>query len=174
MFARFISACLLALCATSVASAQGQSFENLDRIDSLVATTVGANIGEPGGALSAVDRRLRLKPCPATPSVEGPIFGAAMVKCEAMGWRIRVPLNLAGAAQASAYGMRVAAPREIIIRKGDPVRLIAGNSSFTVSRPMIADQDGAVGDTIRVRDDAKSPPVMARIENSGIVRVPGI
>ena len=26
-----------------------QTFENLDRIDSLVAMTVGANMGEPGG-----------------------------------------------------------------------------------------------------------------------------
>ncbi len=61
-----------------------QKFENLDRIDSLVAMTVGANMGEPGGPMAPVDRRLRLAACPATPSIDGPVFGAAIVKCDAL------------------------------------------------------------------------------------------
>ena len=98
-------AIVLACAAAQPALAQ-QKFENLDRIDSLVAMTVGANMGEPGGPLAPVDRRLRLAACPTTLSVEGPIFGAAMVKCDALGWRIRVPL-VAGAANSPA--MRAAA-----------------------------------------------------------------
>ncbi|HTH27046.1 MAG TPA: flagellar protein, partial [Sphingobium sp.] len=66
-----------------------QGFENLDRIDSLVATTVGADIGQPGGAIAPVDRRLRLVACPQIPAVEGPVFGAAIVRCDKIGWRIR-------------------------------------------------------------------------------------
>ena len=162
-----------------------QTFENLDRIDSLVAMTVGANLGEPGGPAAPVDRRLRLAACPTTPTVEGPVFGAAMVKCEALGWRIRVPL-VKGVAAAS-YGpvpgaaaspnrftrAAMAAPKEDVVRKGDPVQLLAGNAAFSVSRMMIADEGGAVGDTIRVREDRKSAPIFAQIVEMGVVRVPG-
>src|SRR5262245_42590128 len=95
-----IKPCLLALLGLAIFGGQAaeaitpaaQRFENLDRIDSIVAMTVGANIGEPGGPAAPVDRRLRLAACPSVPSVEGPVFGAAIVKCDALGWRIRVPL----------------------------------------------------------------------------------
>jgi flagella basal body P-ring formation protein FlgA len=112
------------------------------------------------------------------PTVEGPVFGAAMVKCEAKGWRIRVPLNAGGpaavAAATSRYGQAARAQvRETVIKRGDPVQLVAGNAAFNVSRVMIADEDGALGETIRVREDRKSAPVMAQIVESGIVRVPG-
>ncbi|MET0249468.1 MAG: flagella basal body P-ring formation protein FlgA [Sphingobium sp.] len=162
------------------ASAQ-QKFENLDRIDSLVAMTVGANRGEPGGPIAPVDRRLRLAACPSTPSVEGPLFGAAMVKCEALGWRIRVPLVSGASAGASGpvarYGAAAharTAPKQAVVRRGDPVQLSAGNAVFSVSRPMIADEDGAIGDTIRVREDKKATPIFAQIVDMGLVRIPGI
>lgn len=173
-----------ALTAGQPALAQ-QKFENLDRIDSLVTMTVGAGLGEPGGPAAPVDRRLRLAACPTMPTVEGPVFGAAMVKCEALGWRIRVPL-VAGAA-ASASGplpgnaaasrfTRTAAPvaaKENVVRKGDPVQLMAGNAVFSVSRMMVADEDGAVGETIRVREDKKSAPIFAQVVEMGVVRIPG-
>ncbi|OAN57690.1 flagellar protein [Sphingobium sp. TCM1] len=163
-----------------------QKFENLDRIDSLVAMTVGANLGEPGGPAAPVDRRLRLAACPATPTVEGPVFGAALVKCEALGWRIRVPL-VSGAATAASGPLpgnaaasrftRAAVPavasRENVVRKGDPVQLMAGNAVFSVSRMMVADEDGAVGQTIRVREDKKSAPIFAQVVEMGVVRIPG-
>jgi flagella basal body P-ring formation protein FlgA len=156
----------------------GQAFENLDRIDSLVATTTGANIGEPGGAIAPVDRRLKLAACPGIPSVEGPVFGAAIVRCDALGWRIRVPLG-GGGASAGAPGQPGSvrgAPvqRTILVKKGDPVQLIAGNDTFSVSKAMVADEDGAAGDTIRVREDKNGPAVTGRVEATGIVRIPGI
>ncbi len=176
-------AAALALSAAQPAQAQ-QKFENLDRIDSLVAMTVGANMGEPGGPAGPVDRRLKLAACPTTPNVEGPIFGAAMVKCDALGWRIRVPLVAGGAAAASgpvprgaASGRYMAAAQQVskqnVVKRGDPVQLMAGNAAFSVSRMMIADEDGAVGETIRVREDRKSAPVMAQVLEMGLVRIPG-
>ncbi len=163
-----------------------QKFENLDRIDSLVAMTVGANLGEPGGPAAPVDRRLRLAACPATPTVEGPVFGAAMVKCDALGWRIRVPLVAGAAAAASGplprtpatsqsrFARPAAAPsREAVVRRGDPVQLMAGNAAFSVSRMMVADEDGAAGETIRVREDKKSAPIFAQVVEMGVVRIPG-
>lgn len=156
-----------------------QKFENLDRVDGLVAMTVGANLGEPGGPIAPVDRRLRLAACPTTPNVEGPIFGAAIVKCDTLGWRIRVPLAAGGAAGTTGPVGRYApaprqAPKQTIVKRGDPVQLTAGNSAFSVSRMMIADEDGAIGETIRVREDKKSPPIFAQVVDMGIVRVPGI
>lgn len=171
--------CLAAAVMASAGPALAQQkFENLDRIDSLVAMTVGANLGEPGGPAAPVDRRLKLAACPTTPNVEGPVFGAAMVKCDALGWRIRVPLVPGGAAGVSGPVARYAAaarpaPREAVVKRGDPVQLVAGNAQFNVSRLMVADEDGAVGETIRVREDKKSSPILAQVVEMGIVRVPG-
>lgn len=160
------------------AQAQAQNFENLDRLDSLVAMTVGANLGEPGGPVAPLDRRLHLAPCPTTPTVTGPTFGAAIITCPQIGWRLRVPLIAAQAADAPAKSARsapaVAEKPETIIKKGDPVELVAGSAGFSVSRAMIADEDGAAGATIRVRQDNKSAPISARVERAGLVRAPGI
>jgi flagella basal body P-ring formation protein FlgA len=184
---RLISRLLLALLALfgTPAFAQ-QGFESLDKLDSLVAITVGANIGEPNGPVAPIDRRLRLKPCGQTPKVEGPVFSAAIVSCADAGWRIRVPLNLTpaqgSAPAAMGTGSRVTiasmqqrpAPTEKVIKKGDPVELVAGSEVFSVSRLMIADEDGAVGDLISVRESTKSSPVSARVEKAGRVRTPAI
>lgn len=177
---KFLAMMVAALAVCEPLAAQ-QKFENLDRIDGLVATTVGANIGQPGGAVAPVDRRLRLAACPQMPDVSGPQFGAAVVKCDPLGWRIRVPLAPGGnvpaapayAAQRPAVRAAAAPGREIVIRKGDPVQLIADGPSFTASRAMIADEDGAVGQMIRVREDRKSDPVVARVQEYGIVRAAG-
>lgn len=171
---------LLGWFAVPPASAQ-QRFENLDRIDSLVAMTVGANIGQPGGPIAPVDRRLRLAACPAVPEISGPTFNAAIVECKAHGWRIRVPLSAAPQAmpQAAPVAYQRHAPahqppaRIVVVKKGDPVQLLAGGIAFTVSRMMIAEEDGAAGQMIRVREDKKGDPVMAQVVETGIVRAPG-
>lgn len=170
LIASFFFALIGQAALSAPAVANGARFENLDRLDGLVATTVGANIGEPGGAIAPVDRRLRLAACPSIPSIEGPVFGAAIVRCDALGWRIRVPL--AGAPKAAGPVAR--AQKTVLVRKGDPVQLIAGNAAFSVSRVMIADEDGAAGDMIRVREDRKSAPIAGMVQENGVVRVPGI
>lgn len=165
-------AILFALFAMSGATAHAQQFENLDRLDSIVAMTVGANIGQPGGAAAPVDRRLRLAACPEMPVVSGPLFGAAVVECKPVGWRIRVPLRPGGGDAVMASNGRPAA-RQAIVKRGDPVQLVAGGAAFSVSRLMIADEDGAAGEMISVREDRKSDPVLAQVVESGIVRAPG-
>jgi flagella basal body P-ring formation protein FlgA len=182
-FSSLIALPLLAMLAMStlIAAPQAQAqqgFENLDRIDGLVATTVGARIGQPGGAVAPVDKRLKLKPCPALPHVDPPLSGAATVSCPAIGWRIRVPLlpggPLAAPAQPAAVA-RVAGPEAPpVIRKGDPVQLLAGDESFTVSRTMIAEEDGRMGSPIRVRENPRASSITARVEAPGVVRIPGI
>jgi flagella basal body P-ring formation protein FlgA len=93
-------------------------------------------------------------------------MGAAVVRCAALGWRIRVPLRVNAAASAS---QRTAT----LVRKGDPVELVAGGASFTVSTQMIADEDGAQGEMIRVRADRSAAPIVARVVDVGLVSVPG-
>lgn len=156
------------------APVHAQKFENLDRIDSIVAMTVGANIGEPGGPVAQVDRRLKLAACPEMPHVSGPVFSAAMVECKSIGWRIRVPLHSGGAYNNSRPAPVAAMAKAVpLIKRGDPVQLVAGGASFTVSRVMIADEDGAVGDMIRVRENRRADPVLAQVVENGIVRIPG-
>jgi len=38
---------------------------------------------------------------------------------------------------------------------------------------MVADEDGAMGETIRVREDKKSAPIFAQVVEMGVVRIPG-
>ncbi len=155
--------------------AEAQSFENLDRLDSLVAMSVGANRGEPGGPVAPIDRRLHLAACPQQPLVEAPVMNAAVVSCPAIGWRIRVPLAMAPKPQNTAITTtKTVQPPVVLIKKGDPVQLVAGNDEFSVSRMMYADEDGATGSLIRVREDNRSAPVVARVEAAGTVRIPGI
>ncbi|WP_413818501.1 flagella basal body P-ring formation protein FlgA [Sphingobium sp.] len=176
---RVFSVLMVALAVASPAAAQ-QKFENLDRLDGLVAMTVGANLGEPGGPVTPIDRRLKLAACPSTPNVTGPTFGAAIVKCDAIGWRIRVPL-VAGGVQANvtmptqrAAAARPVPSREMVVKKGDPVQLVAGGAAFSVSRLMVADEDGAIGTMIRVRgEDKKASPVLAQVVEMGMVQIPG-
>jgi len=167
----------IALCA---ATAQAQQFENLDRLDSIVAMSVGANMGQPGGPAAPVDRRLKLAACPQVPQMSGTMLGAAMIECRSLGWRIRVPLVAGGMEQQAqmpqqiAYmGRPVPTHRQVLVKRGDPVQLIAGGTAFSVSRMMIADEDGAAGDMIRVRESKKADPILARIEEMGVVRVSG-
>jgi flagella basal body P-ring formation protein FlgA len=160
-----ISAGLTLLALTTV-PAMAQRFEDLNGLDALVVARLGAGVGQSGGPAAPIDRRLKLAACPDTPTIEGPVMGAAVVRCDAIGWRIRVPLR-AGSTPAAAQGAA------ILVKKGDPVQLIAGGASFSVSTMMIADEDGARGDMIRVRADRRSDPVLARVVEMDVVSVPG-
>ncbi|MCW2388275.1 flagella basal body P-ring formation protein FlgA [Sphingobium sp. B11D3B] len=176
--AALIAALLLgAMALASIhAPAKAQIFENLDRLDSLVAASLGANLGQPGGPLAPIDRRLKLAPCPQTPTVETPQMNAATVACPSLGWRIRVPLLVnrqVGNPQQNGR-FSEATSSAPVVKKGDPVQLVAGNESFSISRMMIADEDGAPGALIRVREEPRATPVMARVERTGVVRIPGI
>jgi len=177
LMAAFILVAAMAL-SSFATPANAQNFENLDRLDSLVAASVGAKRGEPGGPVAPIDRRLRLAACPELPVIDPPRMNAATVSCPSIGWRIRVPLAMSGQAgsprNSADFNASSAPSRAIVVKKGDPVQLIAGNDSFTISRTMIADEDGAVGAMIRVRQDSRAAPVTARVESSGVVRIPSI
>lgn len=176
MFARtrLLTALIVAPVLYGPALASAQAMQNLAEIDILVAATMGAEVGEPGGARAPVDRRLKLKACPVALEVTGPDLGAAAVRCPALGWRIRVPLDLAAEGQATAarpavqrgYGAGAATGQEGI-KRGEPILLTVERPSFSLSRVMIADRDGKVGEVISVRDEPKGKPIFVRIVEPG-------
>lgn len=154
-------------CALLSTPAHAQGFEDLDALEVRLAAALGAGVGEAGGPASPIDRRMKLAACPESATIEAPTLGAATVRCEPLGWRIRVPLVRSVAVAAAAVK---AVPA---IRKGDQVELRAGGSSFSVSTLAVAEEDGAPGDRIRVRSDRKQPALIAQVEGPGMVFVPG-
>ena len=170
----------LAAAATIATPAAAQNFEDIEALDQRVAAALGAGIGEPGGPARPIDRRLRLAACPGPVSVEAPTLGAATVRCEQLGWRIRVPVVRDDAAQAageSNWGASPAAARNVraapVVRRGDPVALVVMSGSFTVSRQAVADQDGAPGDRIRVRTEPRAAPIVGQVLADGRVLMSG-
>ncbi len=165
------AAILIAATFAMPASAQ-QGFHSIDEIDQQVAATLGAEIGQPGGAIRAVDRRLRLQTCPAPIIVEPVNLGAVTVRCQQIGWRIRVPVQQSQQ-EAAFRNPAVPAVRqaraEPTIRRGDPVALVVVTGGFTVSRQAIAEQDGAPGDRIRVRTDPRAAPIIGQVMSDGRV-----
>jgi flagellar basal body P-ring formation protein FlgA len=153
--------------AAAPAVAAAQPFENLERLEVQIVASLGAGIGEPGGPARPIDRRLRLAACPTPPVVTMPYPASAAVHCEGIGWRIHVPLfRHAGAVAA----VREAKP-EPVIRKGDQVEVVADGGSFVVSTIAVAQQDGAAGDRIRLKGDAKAAPFFAEVTGPGRVAI---
>ncbi|WP_380872545.1 hypothetical protein ACFB49_34730 [Sphingomonas sp. DBB INV C78] len=162
---------------TCPALAQVGQLQNLDALERRLVIALGADIGEPGGPIAPIDRRMKLSACPGAVAIEPPVAGAAVLRCAEIGWRIRVPVAAGGAVQQAAA--HIAAPvrtvrAEPVIRRGDPVEIRATQAGFSISNQVIAEQDGAPGDRIRVRSDPKSRPITVEVVDSGVVRVPGI
>ena len=150
-------------CAAPVAA---QGFQDLTQLEARVTAALGAEIGQPGGPIQPIDRRLKLAACPVPVTVEAPVLSAATVRCEPLGWRIRVPVLSTGAAAKVAKA-------EPVIRKGDQVEVTAVGVSFSVSTLGVAEQDGAPGDRIRVRSERKGGPIIGEVTSDGRVLLAG-
>ena len=163
MMTKFRRLALIAACLPAPALAQ--AVQDIAALEHRLVVALDARIGEPGGPLVPIDRRLKLAPCPAPVAIDPPALGAVALRCPQLGWRIRVPLMRATAAVAVK-----AAP---LVRRGDPVEIVAQSEAFSVSAQAIAQEDGAVGDRIRVKTDPKAPVIFAEVVDMGVVRVPG-
>ncbi|PZU11559.1 flagella basal body P-ring formation protein FlgA [Sphingomonas sp.] len=169
---------LLAIAAPAAAA----PFQNLDALEARLINALGAGVGEPGGLASPIDRRLKLATCPQPVTIEPPALGAVALRCPAIGWRIRVPIQrLQGAAPAGRPVAYAAAPRpekvDPVVRRGDPVDLIAETGGFSVSVTATAQEDGAPGARIRVKTERDGRPqgqiLFAEVVDAGRVRLPG-
>ncbi|TCM18884.1 flagella basal body P-ring formation protein FlgA [Novosphingobium sp. PhB165] len=157
-----------------LAAAASGSFADLDAIDRQVAAFTGAGTGEIGGALTPVDRRLRLSPCLSglALSWRGTGQDSVVVQCgDAGGWRLFVPVRRPAALAEAAS----AAP---VIKRGDAVAIAVSGEGFTVTQPGMALEGGAEGDWIRVRPlsgagvSTRTQELRAQIVSPGTVALP--
>ena len=152
------------------------AFQNLDAVERAVVIAAGADIGAPGGPVTAIDRRLKLAACPQV-TADPPFQNAITVRCPAIGWRLRVPLTRGAQAAADAPVQNAGHARPVkaepVIRRGDPVDLQAGSGAFVVSTEAIAQEDGAPGARIRVKTEGRNGVILAEVVDFGRVRLPG-
>ncbi|UAK26052.1 flagella basal body P-ring formation protein FlgA [Sphingomonas nostoxanthinifaciens] len=167
---------ILSLAALAATPAAAEPFQNIPALEARLIGALGAGIGETGGPMAQIDRRLKLAPCPTTVQIDPPVMGAIALRCPAANWRIRVPLTrLGGAATPATAGgaMLVPVKQEMVIRRGDPIDLVAESDGFSVSVAGIAQEDGAAGNRIRVKADGKNAPIFAEVIEAGRARLAG-
>lgn len=133
--------------------ASNAQFEDLEILDERIQTEVGVE-AEP------VDKRLKIAQCPADPIIAPAVDSAAVVvRCPALGWRLRVPVRASSAvAQSETY----------VIRKGDLVECISGGPGFSVTTRMIALDNAAVGQSLRVKSPTSPLPLTAIAKSRGL------
>jgi flagellar basal body P-ring formation protein FlgA len=149
------------------ASAPATDLALLDRAAEIFA---GARLGEAGGPAAPIDRRLRLTACPSSPefSWRTEARDAIVIRCpEAGGWRIFVSVR--AAPQLASASAKV----EPVIRRGDPVTLVAEQSGFAVSADGIAMADAAPGGRVAIKMDGAKGPVQAIAVAAGKATLPG-
>jgi len=158
--------CILATAAPALAV---PGFQNLDALETRLGNALGASVGEVGGAAAPLDRRLKLAACPQSVTIEPPVMGAVTLACQPLGWRIRVPLKRLSNAASQGFAAAGSAP---VIKRGDPVELVAERDGFTVTTQAVAQEDGVAGGRIRLKSDPKSPIVIAEVVDMGRARIP--
>lgn len=155
---------LIPLAALLASPALAAPFADPAAIDRAVAEFTGMPIGQPGGAVQPVDRRLRLTPCatPLTLDWYGARREAVTVQCPGAGWRLFVALKADPAA----------APSVPVIARGDAVSIQVSGPGFAVSQSGEALEAGAQGAWIRVRTSAgKGQALRARVIRPGLVGI---
>ena len=167
-----IAASVLTLGLPAAAAAQGR-FADLPAIDRAVESFTNAPIGTPGGAVSPVDRRLRLAQCnmPLKLAFHGRRQDTVRVECPDPGsWRIFVPLTLGLQAAPSAP---MAAPKpQVLIERGQPVTIALTGRNFTVQQAGKALEKGAEGEWIEVEPQGAKGPIQAKVIRPGYVMIP--
>lgn len=172
----FASTLLATLLLASPSSLRAQAAlppaQDLDQLEQMVVTALHADVGQPGGPLVPIDRRMRLAACPTGIQIDPPNAGAVNVRCTTAGWRLRIPLSRMPVASAAAVGDAgfAASPD---IRKGDPVQLIAKGPSYSITADATAMEDGRIGNRIRVSSVTKGSILFAEVVDVGKVRLLG-
>ncbi len=139
----------------------------LDRAAEIFA---GARLGEPGGPLAPIDRRLKLGPCSESPefSWRAETRDAIVIRCpDAKGWRIFVNVKAAPAVATATV------KAEPVIRRGDPIVLEATRDGFSVSADGVAMTDAAPGSRLQVKMEGAKAPVQAIAVEAGKATLPG-
>ncbi len=149
--------------------------QNIDQLEQMVVTSLGADIGQPGGPMAPIDRRMRLAACPTGIQIDPPAMSAVTIRCTTSGWRIRVPLtrNIARPDSDSARNTAPMQTANADIRRGDPVELVAQGDSFRVSIDATAMEDANIGGRVRVSTGLRGATMFAQVVDVGRVRLMG-
>ncbi|GAO39781.1 hypothetical protein SCH01S_39_00660 [Sphingomonas changbaiensis NBRC 104936] len=150
---------------------------NLALLDRAAEIFAGARLGEPGGPIAPIDRRLRLANCSSSPEFtwRTDAHDAIVIRCpDPRGWRIFVSVRAIPAAPVAPAAVQQAAVKaEPVIRRGDPVTLEASQSGFAVSADGIAMGDAAPGERLQVKMEGAKAPVQAVAVEAGKATLPG-
>jgi flagellar basal body P-ring formation protein FlgA len=159
---------LIALSAAvpSALAAAPQVYEDLSVLDARIAATTGIDAGFPGGAAGPMDRRIRLSKCAEPLVIDQPLYDAIAVRCLSAGWRVRVVLLPKQSFPSKSYDANLE-----LIHRGDTVDLVIDGAGFTASTSVIAIDNGAKGETVRVIAKANGKPIMAVVTDRNEVRV---
>ncbi|HEX4694582.1 flagella basal body P-ring formation protein FlgA [Sphingomonas sp.] len=177
-----IRATFLLAALAAAAPAAAQTFQSTSLLDKAVAGFTGHPIGDDGGARTAVDTRLKLAACPmVTLNWRTPVHDSVVVACPDPDWRIFVPIRIAAppvvpATALAASEASIAVPEAkpvIVIKRGDPVSVVAGDAGFSITRDGIAMSDAAAGARVLIRVEANKPPIQAIAVESGKAVIPG-
>ena len=153
---------LAMLAAASIGgSAADGRFQDLDALDAQVAASVAA-----GGTPVPIDRRIKLAKCPQEPEISQAAGGAVAVRCPALGWRIRVSVEAAGAPPAASLS-------EIVVRRGDSIELVVEGRGYSASALGTSLDEGAAGSRIRVKIPTSAVPVPAIVVRAGVASISG-
>ena len=121
-----------------------------------------ASLAGTGLSTYPADRRLKLAACPAALDADPPALGAVTVRCAALGWRIRLPID--GPAATISF-------MPVVIKRGDPVTVEFLADGFSVTASGTAENEARAGDRVRVRVAQRTDPVMGEAVDVGTVRV---
>lgn len=168
--------CFIALM-VAASPAAAQNFQSTTLIDKAVAGFTGHAIGESGGARTPVDTRLKLAVCPMVSlNWRTDSHDSVVVTCTDPQWRIFVPVMMPATPAPAATPVAapvVAAKAPIVIKRGDPVTVVAGDGGFSVTRDGIATTDAAAGARVLVRVQDGKPPIQAIAVEPGKAVIPG-
>lgn len=160
-----IRAVIVALALLLASPALAQSFQSTTLIDKAVAGFTGHAIGDDGGARTAVDARLKLAACPMIAmNWRTPAHDAVVVTCPDPEWRIFVPVRFTAPpadAAPAAVATVASAKAVMVIKRGDPISITAGNESFSITRDGIAASDAPAGGRVLVKIEDNKPPLQA-------------
>lgn len=159
-------AALFAFTVAAPAAAQ-QATQDWAAIDALTQTVAAAM----GRDATPIDRRIKLQRCPDQVAIAAIDGQALAVRCDSLGWRLRVAMTgdaVPAVAVAAASKVTPAAPA---IRRGDAVRVSLETDSFSISYGAVASEDGRVGETIALRDPDSRRTLSAIVTGPGRARI---
>lgn len=155
-----------------VAPAHAQQFEDLNALDAQVSAVLQGS----GATAQPIDRRLKLARCPEPIAIDNGATDSVALRCNAIGWRIRVPLVKTAVSEekiASPINNLQADSGEILVRRGETVELVIRDQDFEIMSSGVAQEDGRMGKQIRVKSSTGTSVLGGTVVARGIVHIEG-